>query len=84
MITLRERIILFEKYTLMSDYGVESIVWYPNDPTAPLLESEIAAAKKNQDAPLMRPLDSWTVFFNYGFDKASKMVLMELSFEDPG
>ena len=80
--TLHEKVILFEKYTIMSDYGNESFVWFPSDPRAPIMESEIAAAEKNQDGPLMRPLDSWTVFINNDLSNASKMVLMELCFED--
>ncbi|KAJ9606207.1 hypothetical protein H2200_009168 [Cladophialophora chaetospira] len=78
---LHERIIQIDKYTVMSDYGNDSIVWYPRNPRAPLMESEIAAAEMNQDGPLMLPLDSWSVFFNYDLIKASKMTFMELSFE---
>jgi len=49
---------------------------------ATLLETEIATAEKYQDAPLLRPLDSWTILFNCDLEIASKTIFTELSFQD--
>ena len=73
--------IILEKFSITSDFGLESMIWFPTELHTPLLEEEIASAEKSHDGPHM--IDTrWTAFYKRDLDSASRLQWIELRFAD--
>ncbi|KAE9382232.1 hypothetical protein N431DRAFT_441006 [Stipitochalara longipes BDJ] len=78
---IQYRTIALEKFSVMSDCGLESIIWFPSDSNAQLLREEIASVESSCDGPHMIDI-SWTVVFNHDLDSVSKLQWSEVRFTD--